>query len=255
MLIHRDQIATFEHKAVEEYVAELTDHCRHFSPDLCATLRPEELHHAIRTGLARAESHGFTQRGPARLYVDMMILLGSGFDVDPQYPWTATILAASSRDQMDRAEDLHQRAGEFLTVVDGAGNIYTLNALAALRDRLDGGRVFERGSLVADLICLMKDIHPRKAAETGEATMRHLILEGISRGEKTYGFSNARSLMLMSVLMFAFGYSFDSDPFLPWITRTTRRFGAGQSDEMAAAMERRALIWLDAVLKNARERR
>jgi hypothetical protein len=59
----------------------------------------------------------------------------------------------------------------------------------------------------------------------------------------------------MVVLMFAFGHRCDADPFLPWIARTLGRADEAAPDAAAVALERRALTWLDAVLRNAAEDR
>jgi hypothetical protein len=75
----------------------------------------------------------------------------------------------------------------------------------------------------------------------------------VAKGQQHYGFRAIRSLALMVVLAFAFGHHFDSDPLLPWIARTLRRLDPTDPDAAAEALERRALIWLDAVLRNAQE--
>ncbi len=50
--------------------------------------------------------------------------------------------------------------------------------------------------------------------------------------------------------MFAFGHAFDRDPFLPWIARTLEpeRGAADDRARVAERLERRAMIWIEAVL-------
>ena len=255
MIIRKAQIKAFEKVAVESYVVELAAHCREFSPHLCKTLSYEELHTAMRQGIERAEAHGFTRRGPVRLYVDLMIVLGGGFDSDPQYAWVREILGANGDlSEMERAEALHARTATYLAKVDGANNVHTLRALADLEALCEGGLTFHPETSEQDTLRLMTKIHPRKVAETGQEALRRLISAGRARGRVNYGFRAARSLTLMAVLMFAFGHQFDSDPLLPWITRTLSRINPSDPDTTANKLERRALVWLNAVLHNAEKK-
>lgn len=254
MIIRNAQFKVFEESAVNNYILELAEHCRDYSPRLCKTLNDEQLHDAIRYGMARAEEHGFTKRGPVRFYIDMMIVLGSSFDTDPQYPWTSEILSKKDElTEMERAEALHEKIVIYLQEVDGEDNEYTLKALESLRNLYQKGIAFRHESLDRDLLHLMKEIHPRKVTETGEEILRNLIADGKKRGESLYGFREAQSLALTAVLMFAFGHRFDADPLLPWISRTLNQTDQTAPDTAAKDLERRAIIWLDAVLRNAKE--
>jgi hypothetical protein len=58
---------------------------------------------------------------------------------------------------------------------------------------------------------------------------------------------------LLTILGFAFGHQFDEDPFLPWISRTLDKTDFETPEHKAKELERRALIWLDAVLENTME--
>ncbi|MBN1843959.1 MAG: hypothetical protein JW883_16990 [Deltaproteobacteria bacterium] len=58
----------------------------------CKVLEEVNIRSAIRYGLKRAKGYGLTTERSVRLYIEMMFLLGSGFDADPQLPWAAEIL-------------------------------------------------------------------------------------------------------------------------------------------------------------------
>jgi hypothetical protein len=254
MIVREAQIKKLEKAAVENFVLDMFQHCREFSPYLCKTLKEEELEEAIKEGLSRAEKHGFDQRGPVRLYLDLMIVFGSSFDTDPQYPWAAEILAQTEElTQMQRADALHEKTADYLEKVDGEKNEYTLKALEDLSVQIRSGLDFRRSTFGADMLRLMKEIHPRKYDETGEESLKKLISACKAKGLKQYGFQEARSIALMVVLGFAFGHQFDNDPFLCWISRTLSKDDFETPEHKADELERRALIWLDAVLKNARE--
>lgn len=253
MIIRDAQVKALEAAAVDNFVLEMVEHCRDFSPHLCKTLKEPQLEAAIREGIRRAETHGFTARGPVRFYLDLMIVFGSGFDTDPQYPWTAEILAQTEeRSQMQRAEDLHEKTAAYLAEVDGEENAYTREALQELSNRLKAGLKFKREDFDADLLTLMKEIHPRKYKETGEEALRELIKHNRHKAIKEFEFKEPRAVALVIVLGFAFGHQFDDDPFLPWISRTLNKEKEAP-EAKAEELERRAVIWLEAVLKNAKE--
>ena len=64
----------------------------------------------VNTGVSRARGHGFTLRGPLRLYLDLMFLFGSDFDTDPQYPWAGEVLKEQGM-EMERAAALRRFQG------------------------------------------------------------------------------------------------------------------------------------------------
>jgi len=156
--------------------------------------------------------------------------------------------------QMERAEELHIKVKDYLEKVDGEDNVHTLKALEDLSSRLKQRIEFQHDNFDRDTLRLMKEIHPRKVAETGEEPILQLIADAKTKAGELYGFEEARSLGLMAVLMFAFGHRCDNDPLLPWISRTLSQTGqVDEAETVAKDLERRAVIWLDAVLRNAKE--
>ena len=253
MIIREAQIKALEAAAVDNFVLDMFTHCREFSPHLCKTLKEEQLEAAIREGIARAETHGFTQRGPVRFYLDLMIVFGSGFDTDPQYPWIAELLAQKEEmSELQRSEAVHEKTAEYLENVDGEKNVYTLEALQELYDRLKAGLTFKRENFDENLLNLMKAIHPRKYQETGEESLQQLIKTNRHKAIKELEFKEPRAVALVIVLAFAFGHQFDADPFLPWISRTLTKENESP-EKKSEKLESRAVVWLEAVLKNAQE--
>jgi hypothetical protein len=253
LAIREAQLKTFEDNALDEFIEELAAHCREFAPHLCKTLRGDQLRFALRWGVDRAEAHDFTLRGPTRFYVEMMFLFGSGFDTDPQYPWAAKLLAGNGRmSEMDRSEALYARTMEYLAKVDGENHVHTLKALADLSVAWRRGQKISPKSFEQDMIRFLSNIHPRKVEEIGGKTLWRLIHDGRVKGEIHYGFQETRSLALMVVMMFTIGHQFDTDPLHPWISETLEQTDPVRPDNIAEKLERRALLWLDAVLHNAK---
>jgi hypothetical protein len=255
LIVRQAQMKALEQASLDAWLIQLAQHCRDFSPYLSKTLRDAELHAALLEGVQDAEREGFTQRGPVRLYIDTMMILGTGFASDPQYPWISQLLSAQrDESEMDRAMVLHSKLAEYLTFVDGESNVHTLRALGQLDGLLREGVSFPFEGLEGEILRLMWRMHPRKAARSGEAALAQLISEATSRGRRQYGFQQPRSLALMAVLAFSFGWKFDTDPFLPWISRSLARGAVADPEAVAHVLERRSTTWLSAVLRNAEGR-
>jgi hypothetical protein len=83
MIIRAEQMRVFEERAWQQFEEEMMAHSKDFSPRLCELIGDEQLRVAVRAAIARAMDYGFTNRGPIRLFVEMMFLCGSSFDTDP----------------------------------------------------------------------------------------------------------------------------------------------------------------------------
>ena len=282
MIIRKTQIEVLEKTAVNNFAAAMAQHCEKFSPHLTKTLNRKQLKEAVHFNIKKAETYGFDQRGPVRFFIDLAIVLGSGFDTDPQYPWITEVLnqeketdsgsentdepevaypqipgaekpSENQKSQLQRAEDIFTKTSEYLKNVDGENNKYTLEALQILSNQLEKDALnFQREGFDAGILKLMKEIHPRKYKETGEEALRELIRQNRKKALEIYKFRSPRAVALIVVLAFAFGHEFDIDPFLPWIAKTLNKENM-PPEEKAEELEKRAVIWLKAVLKNTEE--
>ena len=201
---------------------------------------------ALRQAMARAAGYGFTNRGPIRLFIELMFLCGSAFDNDPQYPALSRVLR-SSDDQMDRAEQIHEGFLDYLERVSGPG---AANVRKALRDFLTFAResvTFSAKDFVAGVLQEMTRTFPQKAAYVGEEGLTALIHEGVAEAQK-YGFVTVRAQAMVAVLMFAFGHGCTYDPLYPWISRTLRDPRIIDSTARAGRLEKKAVTWLEHVV-------
>jgi len=105
MLVIRDQqMQVFKDNAKKQFEAETIRHISRFAPKQYEILGEKTIGQIVRKGVERAEKHGFTNRGPVRFFVELMFMLGSDFDTDPQYPWVAEILGGSNQFELQRPE-------------------------------------------------------------------------------------------------------------------------------------------------------
>ena len=246
MQIRDEQMKTFEEDARRRFEDEMVDHGKAFSPRLCEVLGDDHLRIAVRSAIAKAQQYGFTNRGPIRLVIELMFLCGSGFDSDPQYPAIGQALRESG-DQADRAEKIYLESLAYLDQVFGP---HSVNLHRALKELLNTVRTpptlppeFEQGMLRE-----MSRIYPEKAAYIGQDCMEALIEAGVAESQQC-GFPGVRHRAMMVSLMYSFGHHCTHDPLYPWIANTLNDEIVTDPADRADRLERKAVIWLDHVVK------
>jgi len=239
----------FRGAALRSFQDEMVVHLAEFSPPLFRAVKEDHLRKAIWTGMNRSDDYGFNFRGPVRLYLELMLLFGSSFDTDPQYPWAGEILKdRDSVPQMQRAERLYERTRDYRKQVTGPNDAYTLSALRSIA-------AFARQPLlpvsasdfVPSMLREIARVYPEKTAYVGDDRLKMLIDEGIATA-RNYGFSTVRAVALTIVLMFAFGHGCFDDPLYPWIARTLDDEHITDPTARAKRLKTKALTWLDHVL-------
>jgi hypothetical protein len=248
MIIRNEQMKELSEAVSRAFEKEMVLHLAEFSPPLFKAVKEEQLRLAIRFGIGRASEYGITFRGPLRLYLELMLLFGSHFDTDPQYPWTAEILnGQESIPQMQRAERIYEKTCDYRTNVAGPQDIYTLEALRSISMLARLPLAVTEADFVPHMLEEIARVYPQKAAYVGSDGLKALIDRGIVAARR-YGFSTIRARALSVVLMFAFGHGCFDDPLYPWIAKTVANGAIADPDERAKRLEKKAVTWLDQVL-------
>ncbi len=90
-------------------------HLRECFPDRCAQLETTDLCRFVHCGLEKARSYCFVDEADGCRFVDLMVVLGPDFDVNPQLPWASVILKNPAfPDPSTRMEALFEAACEHL---------------------------------------------------------------------------------------------------------------------------------------------
>jgi hypothetical protein len=245
LVIRAEQMEAFDEAARLQFENEMVAHSKQFAPRLCEVLGDAQLRTALRSAIKRSETHGFTKRGPIRLYIEMMFLCGSAFDTDPQYPLLGEILRGSG-DEMERAEQIHHASLDYLKNVSGADNVNVRRALAKVHAFAERPVTFQ-GAFTEGMLDEITGIFPQKVAYIGKERVQALIDEGIAKAQE-YNFTTDRPRALIVALMFSFGHGCTDDPLYPWIGQTLRDERIVDAKARAARLEKKALTWLDHVL-------
>jgi hypothetical protein len=246
IVIRPEQIEVFRKVALIGFEDEMVAHSQDFAPKLSTVLGAQQLRSAVRAAMARADGYGFTNRGPMRLFVELILLFGSAFDTDPQYPWAAQILGDGAP-QMRRADLLYARVLNYQERVCGADLTNTRTALWNLSFFAQQPFALTAQAFVPEMLREMTAIYPQKAAYLGDEALSALIREGCAVARELR-FPTLRGYSLVIALMFAFGHGCTDDPLYPWIARTLNDGRIAEPGARAERLERKSLTWLKHVL-------
>lgn len=250
LLIRTEQIDKLKQAALVNFENEMLCHLSEFSPPLLKAIGEVQMRETIKLGIEKAYSYGFNFRGPVRLYLELMLLFGSHFDTDPQYAWAALILNdRESEPQMDRADRLYQKTMDYRRKVAGPDDVYTLTALNNIWVMAKGPLLVSTEQLAPSLLNTIRQIYPQKAEYVGTQALENLIHKAIG-GAQHQQFDSVRGIALVSILMLAFGHGCGNDPLYPWIANTLKDETIPDAQAKATRLERKALIWLQHVMKN-----
>jgi hypothetical protein len=248
LTIRNEQMKVFEESVTSAFKGEMVQHLHQFVPRHCAVIGMASVEQVVDRGIATARTHGFTNRGPVRLYLELMSMFGSGFATDPVLPWAVAPLAASDESsQMDRAEQLHAAVLGYLEQVAGANNQLTIIALRRLSSIDAAALLGATGSIEDRLIGAYRVLYPQKAAYAGDSRLRLLIDLAKAKAER-FSITTERGLALLGALAFAIGHEATDDPLFPWISRTLHDEALGSPDERASRLHDRAMTYLTRAL-------
>ena len=248
LVIRAEQMDVFKKTALLSFEDEMVEHLALFSPPLYKVVGEEQMRKVIQLGMSQAAQYGFTYRGPVRLYLELMLLFGSYFDTDPQYPWAAEILSdQQSGSQMQRAERLYEKTMDYRQKVAGPDDVYTMEALKKIAVFAKQPLTISVDNFIPTMQREIEHIYPQKAAYVGKAGLEVLIRKGMG-GAQRQQFVTERGMTLVVVLMLAFGHSCGKDPIYPWIARTLQDEMIVDAKARAKRLEKKALTWLERVV-------
>jgi hypothetical protein len=253
LLINPTQYAVLAEKAQDGFEIELTKHLETFSPILFKTIGEKQMREVVSVGLRRAKKYHLNLRGPVRFYLEMMLLFGSSFDTDPQYPWAAKILSSGgTEDQMDRAMSMFENAQHYRIKVSGPSDEYTFQALKRILLLTRAPLDIDPGPVSESLLSKIADTYPQKSEHIGRQGLLLLIKQAMAVAQRN-SFSTHRSVFMLVVLMSAFGHGCTNDLLYPWIANTLNDPLIVSSEARAKRLETKAITWLEHVLARSDE--
>jgi hypothetical protein len=227
LIIRQTQMKAFEDAAFRTFENEMVQHLKTTFPRHAKILTDDDFRKTIRLGWERAQGHRVTAARHVRGYIELMCLLGSGFDIDPQVPWAAQILDDPAEpDEAKRARRLNQRVWEHLEHVNADfQKMQDPAAQARLREELRKMR-HEPDTAPAPTTLLdftqrlaarLYALFPARCAYLGDSCIRQVIQHGM-QSAKGHGIASERGIVVFVALGFVLGAGFPTDPLLPWVS-------------------------------------
>jgi hypothetical protein len=251
IIIRKEQMKSFGTVAQQRFVEEMVEHLHAFTPDHAKILGAEALKQIIEVGIQRAGKYGFTQQGPVRYYIEVMFLLGSEFDTDPQFPWASTILNRPWNDdyQLRRAGEFFWYTNRYLDAAAGPENRYIIDALRrAMSGELDFAPHSD-GNIVEQILQKLWHLAPEKYSFVGQEALRLLIQHGLSAARAHHAQTTADQALIV-LLMFGLGHGCLTDPQFPWIRLTLQRGAPPHRDDVFQNLRRKTYLYLQRALDN-----
>src|ERR1041384_1822737 len=203
-------------------------HLKNFAPNHSKILSEDELRVVIRHGMKQAESHGFTSERSLRIYTELMLMLGAGFDSDPQLQWVAELLKDETiTDEVTRIDRLQERAWAYVDDVlpdfdntedESSPNSFIEQIRQLQRERAEVLQPAAIAEFYQRTMWQLKQALPRKCELLGEQSLRRLVNSGIQLA-RSYQITTERGCAFFVTGIFLLGSGFDKDPQLPWIAK------------------------------------
>lgn len=251
LTIRKEQLDVLTQSLLQGFEDEMVEHLAEFSPPLFKVIKEEQMRKAVRFGFDRCDKYGFTLRGPMRLYLEMMLLFGSHFDTDPQYPWAAEILFdRHSISQMQRADSLYEKIVDYQEKVAGPDGENSRTAFETLSALTKDAPLLQEKEYEESIRRELRRFFPQKVEYIGKASLGNLIVEGRESARK-YEFPATRGDTLMIVLKFVFGHGCEDDLLYPWINRTLTDEKITNPVARMERLETKSTTWLDRALKGS----
>ena len=218
------------HRFVERMVAELPGYV---GPWIEGRSR-DTLFQAANKAVELAEAHGISTERDLFQFVNLAIMLGARFDVDPALPWAGQILRdCAYLDGREKMNDLWNAATNYLDEVLGDENPST--PVAAFRRYRPNTPYRPQGqTLTMDDVAQLETLWPEK---TRLLTFEQITATMTMAAERAYdyGLTSAAHQWRYCRIAYLTGAVFDADPLHDWAVPALTR--PASPDEVTDALE------------------
>ena len=216
LVIRKQQQQALQEYMLEQYQDRTLAHFQQFFPRHCEIIGDESMKNMIRFGVDRAKRQNISGECNVILYTSLMLLFGSYFDQDPQYPWAVRVLKDKSlTEETERAERLYDIGVQEWEHMAGPDNADLVRAIARI-SKLSFEELVKTSS--QSLPALLKRLYPQKAERLGARAINDLLREARRRSQK-YKLDPGSGHVVITAIALLFGNGFDEDPMFPWASQ------------------------------------
>lgn len=210
--INNAQVLKFKEHFVSDFENELLIHVQTYFLGHYQMMGEDAVRRTIRYCFAKCKHYKFTTKRNICLYLNNMLMLGSNFDDDPQYPWGRTILKdIKFKDSVRHIDDLSSSAMDDFEAIAGKDNQFINRYFLTItqqKEKLYSSLCEANLKLSAEIL---KEWFPQKYDTITEHNIQKMVLAGYHLSEK-YSISKSSNIAIYIFLMFTGGSGFDTDP-------------------------------------------
>ena len=224
LIIRKEQEQVFRKARWRDFEERLVEHVGRFFPNHMRVAGRETVANTVHFGVERGRSYGFDTERSLYLYTTVTFMLGSRFDEDPLYPWTADFLGPTAIGRPgQRAAALADRSLEFQEAVAGPQNRAINRVFLTInRDPTMLILPVEEGAETAIIEARLRALYPRKCELLDPIALSALVNRAVN-GAMRYKMLRHGGVALYAYMTFLLGSHFDREPFLPWVQATLAR--------------------------------
>lgn len=232
--LKKHQIDVFKGKALKKFEDEMLLHVQEYFPNHFEAIGEDNVRNSIKHAFRRGKTYGLISVRNVCLYLNTMILLGSHFDIDPQYVWAKDILINTKEKNINtKTDSLSDSTEKYLDAISGNNNADVYRTLLNITgNRHEILRKLLNGDL-QNAAAQLHELFPKKAEVIGPQCLHELVKLG-KRNAARYGIRDEGCLLVFVVLMYSLGAGFDTDPQFPWATEI---LSFRTADEMEKTMQ------------------
>jgi hypothetical protein len=246
LIIREEQMKFFQDPTTDDFLDQMVAHLRKSYAKHCKMLEDSTIKDIIKYGHDCAKTYNFNTRRTVGLFTNLMFLLGSRFDIDPQLAWASEILNDDTMaDVEDKASILYNKAMDYLDIVSGKDNEHINAALKNVKQEpISDFDLFDRDDFDRYMHTLLHRIFTSKYDYLGKAKVQQLIMQGAEEAGHN-GLPTLKGAAIYIGMMFILGSGFASDPLYPWVRDILSDENLKEPEQRANELQRTAMAYLD----------
>ena len=218
LTLSKKHLESFETPDTTAFVDYMLRHIAEHFPAHTLLLGKKDMETFIKFGREQAKARGFATRYEVTLYIDLMVMLGSGFYTDPLLPWSAYNITHTTGEHSEHYMDkLYKMAMQYMDSVVGHGNAFPVDQLQHFQHvPLSGLKRGNTPSFEQDVLLFFKHFWWAKYRQSKQEAKQQLVRSGIEVAQ-TFGFTNLHVVEYFVVLTYLLGHEFYKDPMYAYL--------------------------------------